>query len=84
MDYTAMGDTVNVAARLEAATRYQECPILLSESTFLKLPLDMQQSCARLASIEVKGRKERVRLYAPQELAYHLNVETDELDERAS
>lgn len=85
MDYTAMGDTVNVAARLEAATRFQECPILLSESTFLKLPLAMQQQCARLVSIEVKGRKERIRLYAPQELARHLKVTTEPpTDELAS
>lgn len=69
MDYTAMGDTVNVAARLEAATRVQHCPILLSESTFLKLPADMQRGCARLESIELKGRRERIRLYGPADLA---------------
>ena len=33
MEYTAIGDTVNIASRLEAETKTQECEILLSETT---------------------------------------------------
>jgi len=33
MEYTAIGDTVNIASRLEAATKEHRCEILLSEST---------------------------------------------------
>lgn len=63
LDYTAVGDTVNLAARLEKATKEVGCPLLVSEATFLALPLGMQRQLARLESISVKGRRDRVRLY---------------------
>ncbi len=63
--FTAIGDTVNRAARIEHATRDVGIPTLLDESTFLALPLDLQRQLTRLDSIEVKGRAERIRLYAP-------------------
>jgi class 3 adenylate cyclase len=63
--FTAIGDTVNLAARLESATREVELPALLDERTFLSLPHQIQRQLTRLDSIEVRGRRERVRLYAP-------------------
>lgn len=69
LSYTAVGDTVNLAARLEQATRTHDVPLLVSEDTFLALPLSMQRQLQRLDSIAVKGRRDRVRLYTPTMLA---------------
>ena len=63
--FTAIGDTVNLAARLEQATRDVGIQALLDERAFLTLPHELQRQLMRLESIEVKGRRERVRLYAP-------------------
>lgn len=71
LSYTALGDTVNLAARLEKATRQHGVPALLAESTFLALPLSVQRQLQRLDSIEVKGRRDRVRLFAPAALVRH-------------
>jgi class 3 adenylate cyclase len=75
--YTAIGDTVNLAARLEKATREHDVPALLDERTFLALPTSLQRQLQRLESIEVKGRSERVRLYAPIALMRHRDRGTD-------
>ena len=40
MEYTAIGDTVNVASRLEEATKTFNVPILVSETTFLNAKED--------------------------------------------
>lgn len=63
LSYTAIGDTVNLAARLETNTRDFSCPVLISEATFLALPLEMQRQCARMDSIPIRGRRDRVRCY---------------------
>jgi class 3 adenylate cyclase len=71
LSYTAIGDTVNLSARLEKATRDHDVPALIDESTFLALPTALQRQLQRLDSIEVKGRADRVRLYAPIALLRH-------------
>lgn len=68
--YTAIGDTVNLAARLEKATATHGVPALIDERTFLALPPRLQRQLMRLESIEVKGRSQRVRLYTPVALAH--------------
>ena len=59
-DYSAIGDSVNVAARLESSTRKYTQDVLIGETTakavdpYLVQPLD---------SIEVKGKSERLNVY---------------------
>lgn len=65
MEYTAIGDTVNLAARLESATKELGTRILVSENTY-KAAADKFQFKS-LGSIHVKGRNEPVMVYEVEE-----------------
>jgi adenylate cyclase len=62
MEYTAIGDTVNVAARLESATKELGTDILVSEYTYSAIRGSF--SVCKLGPIHVKGRDEAVQVYA--------------------
>jgi adenylate cyclase len=64
-DFTVIGDTVNVAARVEAATRTTGDTILLSEYTHRLLQPDVRAACAARPSVPLKGRTQPVALFAP-------------------
>lgn len=65
MEYTAIGDTVNVASRLESSTKALHTPILVSEST--RDAVCDQFTFRDEGSIEVKGRSAPVRVYSLEE-----------------
>jgi adenylate cyclase len=61
MDYTVIGDAVNLSARLETVTKEYGCDIIISESTY-------QLCCDRiwvrqLDRIRVKGKNQAVNIY---------------------
>ena len=58
INYTAIGDSVNVAARLEAAKKELRTTILASDSTVRAAGAGFQ--CRLLGPIHVKGREEPV------------------------
>ncbi len=61
MDYTAIGDTVNLAARLESATKDHDVSILLSEQTHAGLNNRFESSY--MDTIRIKGRAAPVSVY---------------------
>ena len=62
LDYSVVGDAVNLGARLEAETRKQDTPILISEFTYMQLT---DIACTQLDEVTVKGKEEPVKIYAP-------------------
>lgn len=58
-DYSAIGDAVNTAARLESATKEAGVDILIGESTAKKMPYDL----TLLAPIKVKGKAKALKVY---------------------
>ena len=55
-DYTAIGDTVNLAARIEAATKDLDASLLISIATFEQLSAAQGSGFQAMGSISVKGR----------------------------
>ncbi len=66
-NYTVMGDTVNVASRLEGANKYFGSTIMAAKSTFERAAAGFVWR--ELDSIRVQGRDEPVSIYEP--LARH-------------
>ena len=63
--YTAIGDAVNLAARLEGANKAFGTHILLSDATAAQLPPTI--ALRALDDVVVKGRSEPVRVFTPCE-----------------
>jgi adenylate cyclase len=64
MEYTAIGDTVNLASRLETATKELGVEILMSEYTYSATRAICEAE--RMGEITVKGRTEPVTVFSPK------------------
>lgn len=62
-NYTAMGDTVNLASRLEGVNKKTATSILISDTTASKLSADIV--AREIATVRVKGKHEAVTVYEP-------------------
>ena len=60
-DYTAIGDVVNTASRIEALNKRYQCNIIISESARNQLTLPFETT--NLGEIQVAGKEKSIRVF---------------------
>lgn len=77
MDYTAIGDHVNLGARVEKLTRECNTRILITEFTYEKIAPCIQNTLfghieiTEFGTVQIRGREKPVRIYSVRSLPHH-------------
>jgi len=74
MKYAVIGDTVNVAARLEQLNKELGTDILLSRDVYTLLPEDLAREMTKQGEHHVKGREQAVSIYSVEKPKPKLTV----------
>jgi adenylate cyclase len=67
LEYTAIGDTTNVAARLQSMTKEVGVPLLISHTTWGRLK--DRAGIAEVGVVEIRGRETPETVFTVSELA---------------
>jgi adenylate cyclase len=78
-DFTAIGDVVNLASRLEALTKEMGVPLLISEFTAAELPKDLPLK--QMRRVKVQGREAPLLVYTAAELYQQEDAAVSETNE---
>ncbi|KAB8033747.1 adenylate/guanylate cyclase domain-containing protein [Fluviispira multicolorata] len=66
LDATVIGDSVNVASRIESMTKHVKNKILISHETFLELNEEQKKYIKCIGKHHIKGKEEEISLYEVQ------------------
>ncbi|MCS7227903.1 MAG: adenylate/guanylate cyclase domain-containing protein [Endomicrobia bacterium] len=68
MEYTAVGDTVNIASRLQTLTKEFNSPIIISE--YVKSKIGDRIPTTSLGKIKLRGKEQEIEIFKVENLQY--------------